>query len=44
MIKVNKLAGARSNLEKPPAAKIYQVTRVVEGREVVYFTDQKPPL
>jgi hypothetical protein len=45
VVKVNKLAGARkATSKKLPAAKIYQVTRVVEGREVVYFTDQKPPL
>ena len=45
VVRVNKIAGARTpTSKKPPASKIYQVTRVVDGREVVYFTDQKPPL
>jgi soluble lytic murein transglycosylase-like protein len=36
--KVNKIAGVK----KVPGSKIYQVTKIVDGREIVYFTDQKP--
>jgi soluble lytic murein transglycosylase-like protein len=37
--KINKIAGVK----QLPGSKIYQVTKIVDGREVVYFTDQKPP-
>jgi soluble lytic murein transglycosylase-like protein len=36
--RVNKIAGVK----KVPGSKIYQVTKIVDGREIVYFTDQKP--
>lgn len=36
--KINKIAGVK----QLPGTKIYQVTKIVDGREVVYFTDQKP--
>ena len=39
VIRVNRIAG----VTKLPGSKIYQVTKIVDGREVVYFTDQKPP-
>lgn len=37
--KINKIAGVK----QLPGSKIYQITKIVDGREVVYFTDQKPP-
>ena len=36
--KVNKIAGAK----QVPGAKIYRVTRIIDGREVIVFTDRKP--
>jgi soluble lytic murein transglycosylase-like protein len=36
--KVNKIAGVK----QVPGAKIYQVTRIIDGRQVVVFTDKKP--
>ena len=36
--KVNKIAGVK----QVPGAKIYQVTRIVDGREIIVFTDRKP--
>lgn len=36
--KVNKIAGVK----QVPGSKIYQVTRIIDGREVIVFTDKKP--
>jgi soluble lytic murein transglycosylase-like protein len=36
--KVNKIAGVK----QLPNSKIYQVTKIVDGRAVVYYTNQKP--
>jgi soluble lytic murein transglycosylase-like protein len=36
--KINKIAGVK----QVPGSKIYQVTRIIDGREVVFFTDKKP--
>ena len=36
--KVKKIAGVK----QVPGAKIYQVTRIIDGREVIVFTDRKP--
>jgi len=32
-----------SSVKQLPATKIYQVTKIVDGREIVYYTDKKPP-
>ncbi len=36
--KIDKIASIR----QIPNSKIYQVTRIVDGREIVYYTDKKP--
>jgi soluble lytic murein transglycosylase-like protein len=36
--KIDRIAGVK----QLPGTKIYQVTKIVDGRAIVYFTDQKP--
>lgn len=39
VLKVNQIAGTPA---RTPGSKIYKVTRIVDGREVVLYTDRKP--
>jgi len=38
VLKVGKIAGVR----QLPGTRIYQVTKIVDGRPIIYFTDKKP--
>jgi hypothetical protein len=43
--KINQMAGPPLDDTRPetPAGQIYRVTEIVEGREIVRYTDRKPP-
>jgi len=39
VLKVNQIAGTPA---RTPGSQIYKVTRIIDGREVVLYTDRKP--
>jgi hypothetical protein len=40
--RINKIAGSRvASAVPPPASQIYKVVKIIDGREVVVYTDRK---